>query len=125
MPGPKWEVGRVSNDQTLINTNFYATQPHAEPHSVVRRCDVCDKVFANRSVLYRHMKTVHHARNYACDVCSKAFKQKGHVKEHKGAVHGYGKLIGHPCDICSKRFSRKRNARKHMKTVHKESVKGE
>ena len=77
----------------------------------VNPCQVCGKIFYQRSYLTMHMK-VHSEKKYICSYCSKKFTFKKsleiHIRSHTGEKPYH-------CDICSKDFTRQDSLHKHQK----------
>lgn len=77
----------------------------------VNPCQVCGKIFYQRSYLTMHMK-VHNEKKYMCTYCSKKFTFKKsleiHIRSHTGEKPYH-------CDICNKDFTRQDSLHKHQK----------
>ncbi|XP_065578618.1 zinc finger protein OZF-like [Artemia franciscana] len=73
-------------------------------------CKICQKKFANKFNLTRHMKV--HNGEYECCVCHKIWFSKSDLSRHM-AIHNGQKL--YECDICEKRFSLQQNLAYHMR----------
>lgn len=87
--------------------------PAAERHFA---CDMCDKRFAAKSVLYQHIQMSHKPqkeRPFGCKVCDKRFLAVRALNRHVDAVHRPAGMPPVVCDICAKEFTRKMSMIKH------------
>ena len=81
------------------------------------QCHNCDKVFAFKNSLKKHIQTKHSASSYQCDLCQKTFIYKDSVLRHKQTVHS-DKTIQLQCKTCSHTFKYKYNLNVHEKKYH-------
>ncbi|XP_052760964.1 early growth response factor homolog 1-like isoform X2 [Mya arenaria] len=51
------------------------------------QCDLCNKVFGQRSDKTRHMRIHTGEKPYVCSVCNACFRLKHHLKSHKVSMH--------------------------------------
>ena len=79
-------------------------------------CKECDKAFANKYSLNAHIKGVHFNKKSICKECDKAFADKYSLNAHKKGVHL--KIRDHICDDCGAAFSYKNKLTRHRKQVH-------
>lgn len=95
----------------LISHLLYKS--HIETHNEHRpyKCDVCEKTFKTKVVLYSHSKT-HAERRFKCDLCDMAFVQSTHLKTHQ-MVHTGEKPF--QCEFCNKEFALKTNYVTHRR----------
>ena len=78
---------------------------HLEYRAQSFPCDICDKTFAFKNSLKRHMKLHETIRKvFKCSVCDKEFIRKDGFNEHM-KIHLSDKM--NPCDICGRKFSYK------------------
>ena len=80
----------------------------------MEECDICNKLFSNKSNLRKHIKSVHEKMKFKSEICDKEFSQEDNLQRHKKAVHS--KSIEFKCTVCERKFSRKENLQAH-KTV--------
>ena len=77
----------------------------------MEKCDICNKLFSNKSNLRKHIKSVHEKIKFKCEICDKEFSQEDNLQRHKKAVHS--KNIEFNCIVCERKFSRKDNLLAH------------
>ncbi|CAH2062220.1 unnamed protein product, partial [Iphiclides podalirius] len=82
-------------------------------HTSALTCEVCDRPFAERNHLKKHMAVHTHARDHPCPLCSKAYRYEKNLKEHM-RVHNPDWRFA--CPRCWVGFRGKIEYRKHMVT---------
>jgi len=65
------------------------------------KCTECDKTFATKSVLKKHMLIHNPERPFSCDICSKGFRTKFQLAEHK--LSHDEKMKRFECNLCNKK----------------------
>ena len=76
-------------------------------------CPHCDKSFAKKSGVDRHVTTVHKKlKNFACSVCDKAFGEKAQLTKHIPIHSNPANSLNQPekkfkCSECDKSFAKK------------------
>lgn len=67
------------------------------------KCDICEKRFAHRRSLMKHLRLLHpEEKRFQCDTCRKKFAQYPTLWMHK-MLHSLEKR--HECTICTKSFA--------------------
>ena len=81
------------------------------------KCSKCEKYFANKWVLDRHIKSLHEGITHACnyDQCYHEYTEAKALKNHIRSVHEGIKI---PCKQCDKQFNTKNLLNIHAKNVH-------
>ena len=76
------------------------------------QCQICGKLYKNKSGLHYHMQ--HHTGKYGhkCQICQKGFTTKQSLEDHKLKHSGQS----YNCDYCEKSFSGKRGYEIHMRS---------
>ena len=77
----------------------------------MEKCDICNKLFSNKSNLRKHIKSVHEKMKFKCEICTKNFTRKDNLLSHKRNIHS--KSIEFECTVCEKKFNRKGNLQAH------------
>ena len=77
------------------------------------QCKECEKKFGLKSVLKRHLSTVHRKeKDHHCTRCEKKFGLKGDLQRHIATVHRKEK--DHQCTWCDKKFGHKSHLNQHL-----------
>ncbi|GJQ81019.1 hypothetical protein Trydic_g23447 [Trypoxylus dichotomus] len=83
------------------------------PENLPFKCKQCDRRFANKDLLRKHVNTHGLVARFPCDECGKMFKYRRHVEFHK-ASHKTERP--YECDICNKTFKLLKALRRHQIT---------
>ena len=83
-----------------------------------RTCQVCGKVFSDRTRRDIHMKIHTQEKSFKCDLCDKSFTQKRSLKEHS-LIHDTERRF--QCEICNKKFVQKNHLKYHLTSQHSSS----
>ena len=80
-------------------------------------CSTCNKYFAEKHVLNRHIQSVHEKQKlFECSTCSKKLSRKDQLKLHIESAHENKKTL--ECTSCMKRFSCMDHLKLHIACVH-------
>ena len=73
----------------MFSGGSYLRHHIAAVHDGIRKfkCELCDKSYAHREGIRRHMKSFHEGKRFECDSCDKSFTQEYHLKQHVIAAH--------------------------------------
>lgn len=78
-------------------------------------CPYCNKSFAFKKSLNRHVFTHSGEKPYNCLVCDKAFGRNSHLQQHM-QIHNKNKLF--ECSLCERKFNQRASWKTHMKSRH-------
>ncbi|KAL0481479.1 zinc finger protein [Acrasis kona] len=76
-------------------------------------CDVCEKVFKDRSNLVKHIRTHTREKPFTCPECDKSFAHSQTLKEH---LNTHGNKKPYSCEHCNKSFANDANLKRHVRT---------
>ena len=79
-------------------------------------CTICGSFLKSKDVLMSHQKLVHEEIQPKCESCEKPFRTNGDLNQHRKNVHQKNKI--HKCNTCGKSFSVKGNLINHIKAIH-------
>ncbi|XP_037046087.1 zinc finger protein 184-like isoform X2 [Bradysia coprophila] len=128
------------NSEFLTYTNFITekegtsdekttTKPTSKDSLTARKrhdCSICNKSFANESLLTVHYQLIHAVThsgqpnstdntndtpNYPCDKCNRTFKNPSSMLYHKNSEHNHFRFV---CSKCGKSFKHKQLLRRHQ-----------
>ncbi|XP_063834834.1 zinc finger protein 311-like isoform X2 [Ostrinia nubilalis] len=105
------------SDETLKH-HLKTALPHVNYSELPLPCQHCDKRFAIRRDLDRHVNRVHlNIKPFQCDSCDKAYVNGWSLTEHKRLIHeGYKRPLKYPCKLCDKIFDRNSILKSHIRT---------
>ena len=103
---------QVSHNQ-FYDDKFPNQQINVQKKMKSYKCDVCFKVFPNKSKLTTHYRTHTGEMPLACQICDKKFAQKFALVQHQAT---YSKDRSFKCSICpeGRYFKTKNHLSKHM-----------
>jgi len=82
-------------------------------------CTTCNQTFASKTVLTKHMKSVHNTikiTQYECSECSAIFKSKSNIVKHIQSKHKGVKRFH--CSVCPMKFYYKHAYERHTAAMH-------
>ena len=83
-------------------------------------CQTCGKNFSGRTMLERHIKTIHEGiKEFTCDYCRKELTSSYGLKAHIETIH-LG--IRQKCPHCESDFSTRKALKNHIETTHLRDV---
>jgi uncharacterized Zn-finger protein len=93
----------------------------ADDKNVVKsfECDTCHQTFSSRTVLTKHLKTVHNTikiTEFKCSECSGIFKSKSNIVKHIQSKHKGIKRFY--CSLCPMKFYYKQAFDRHTAALH-------
>lgn len=80
------------------------------------QCDICEKIFKDKTKLKLHREIHTDQRNVICQQCGKGFKTMNCLRNHKRTHLPERILYG--CDQCEKKYTQKVQLKKHIEIVH-------
>lgn len=76
-------------------------------------CDVCQRGFAEKYTLNRHMLTHTHIKPYSCSKCNMSFSRSDGLAKHMAA--GHRRIDAHHCDVCGGTFNSEVSFEQHRR----------
>ena len=111
-----------SDETSLIDKGDVYTYGREIDTRILFSCTMCDKFFASKYDLTRHIDNTHITSQFHCSLCKKQFSSKHHVQRHIDSVHK--KLKPFSCTECKKSFAEKHNLDRHVILIHKKVKSG-
>ena len=107
--------------QSNLESHIKAIHGHGEKF----KCEVCEKYFSTRHVLFDHQNQIHRdnsetSQKVKCFECEKTFSYKKTLKVHMKTIHK--KIKDYKCSICPLDFTSFQNLEKHRKSAHEEPI---
>lgn len=108
-----WCIECNLNFESQSTYENHMSSDHNKPSKVVVSasksfvCPTCNKCFAEKKILNRHLKIHDPIKSHACNVCDMTFAESSnltkHLKKHTGELRN---VVGKPnlCSACGKRF---------------------
>ena len=84
-------------------------------HKTGISCSFCPQKFTLKQTLRRHIKSEHDKSEFTCYLCSKKFRLKHGLVSHIQYVHDQIKV---ECHLCPQKFTTKQSLVRHIKSVH-------
>ena len=101
-------------DEDTDSENDSGTNSSGHEKKPLLPCDFCDKTFAFKQSLQRHVKLVHEGIRYKCNYCeNKVYSNERCLKNHIKIIHEI-----HACDECGKKFTAVESLRNHKIMMH-------
>ena len=88
------------------------------------QCEVCEKTFASKQVLHRHVQEIHGnpEPKHKCPKCEAKFVREENMTSHMAAIHD-NCLPLLKCEACEKVFRRRGTLNRHVREVHERKIK--
>jgi len=91
-------------------------QKHIKCHSSNRqKCNQCGKTYATEKTLTQHILIIHSEKRLKCDECEKVFSTIARLNLHKKSIHV---LKSFKCDQCKFRSKTNWELKRHINIVH-------
>lgn len=105
----------LSRAQRILHESNISMRPQRCRSAQVYICSRCNRSFTGRSMLHKHVQSVHEGITYQCSICDKSFTQRSNLYVHERSVHG---SVSYTCATCNKSFLYKSSLREHIKRLH-------
>jgi len=79
-------------------------------------CELCDHKASTKTILKRHIESVHDGVKYRCEICDYKSSKKGTMNKHVESVHNGVKPYS--CGFCDYKAAYKDHLRVHFEAVH-------
>ncbi|GJQ81020.1 hypothetical protein Trydic_g23448 [Trypoxylus dichotomus] len=100
-------------NETLTVGDGVGSSFGTSPGNLPFKCKECDREFAKKAHLRKHISRHSLVARFPCDECGKMFKYRHHIELHK-ATHKTERP--YKCDICNMSFKLLKVLRRHEKT---------
>lgn len=112
------ECDKSFKTEATLKNHLKTVSIHTQHIQLPLACTHCEKRFAIRRDLDRHMNRVHlNIKPYTCDSCDRTYTDSWSLKNHKKTVHeGYKKPLMYPCSMCDKVFNSTHILKGHIRT---------
>lgn len=103
-----------------VCTRLDLLQTHKLKHNEKKfKCDKCSKAYATDKQLKNHIQAVHEkAFVHICEVCAKVFRNKSICEKHKKVVHSDVKMPSVQCQYCQLWLKHEISLKSHIKRHH-------
>ncbi|XP_062606033.1 zinc finger protein 85-like, partial [Saccostrea cucullata] len=111
------ECGRAFKTDHYLRSHFVSR--HLKLEDVdnygfkVYTCEVCQKLFSDKSDMKSHMNKHTGEKPFKCAYCNKGFSDRSNMRAHQRIHQEYRP---HLCNICGKGFIFNRDLKKHLRT---------
>ena len=96
----------LTTEISVVNENVYSAERQEF------RCDICEKTFAQKANLHKHLLIHSGSKPFQCYVCGKAFRQRSSLQKHY-TIHTNGSS-SFMCQTCNRMFGSRTNLQRHM-----------
>lgn len=110
----------VKTESSLNNESESDVQDGKQQNSTSKNnaCEICGRVFAQRSNLRRHMLVHSGEKPFTCEICNRTFTTGSNLKAHSVTHTEKDTRNRHACSSCHKSFLYKCSLIKHEKRRH-------
>ena len=108
----------------ICDIKYFGSQHELDEHMKIKHetknnCSYCGKSFEKKSVLYRHIKTIHEKEtDYRCEICDTSYTQKSTLDTHIKTFHVETDGERIKCETCPRTFMSLWHLKKHMSNKH-------
>lgn len=78
------------------------------------KCDICPRLFIDKSDLRKHMVIHSGTKPFTCPTCLKTFTHRHNMMEHRKIHDKDPTARKYKCSFCDSSFNRKSNLTKHL-----------
>ncbi|XP_052676111.1 zinc finger protein 85-like isoform X2 [Crassostrea angulata] len=109
------ECGKAFKHPNYLRSHFVAKHlKHEDIASYgcrIYTCEICQKLFSDKSDLRSHMNKHTGEKPFKCAICNKGFSDKSNMRAHQ-RLHQDSRP--HHCNVCGKGFLFNRDLKKHL-----------
>lgn len=115
------DSSKMKDHKCKVCQKTFAIKSSLKKHLVTHKkrkkftCEVCGRVYAQKSHLTYHMITHTAVKNFVCEKCGKRFGSMLHLRRH---THARSKDF--QCEFCYRSFTRKEALINHISIFHKD-----
>ena len=103
-------------DPPFIVIFFLILPPHMSKLPNKRhQCEYCQKYFAHKSDLRKHIRSHTNDKPYQCEYCQRCFARKGTLSQHILIHISHSEEKAHQCEYCQKTFRWKSHLTEHTR----------
>ena len=89
-------------------------EKHGASETDIFKCEVCQREFADRNTMKKHVKSHSKEKPYECQTCGRRYQYSWNLKIHEKSSHTGD--MPFKCRFCQKMFTHRRDFRDHVRS---------